>query len=214
MSRIFLSHAAEDSQIASELAARFHDTGLESWVDELDMETGRDLSRGIKEALREARAIVVLVSERSANSPWVQFEIGAAIGMGKQLIPVLVGERGIEYALPSSLQDLAYLDARGRSVDEIASDLIHILSKDKRVEVLRFEILDQAGVLAKIIAPFAEAQCHILEVTAHAGSANNFVEMVIEAPTSETVEKVLEELERLPAVLRITRTAEMRRFPV
>ena len=76
-----------------------------------------------------ATAVVVLVSDRSLASPWVQFEVGAAESMGKPVIPVLIGTAGIEDKLPDWLKGLQYLDGRTRPIKEVAIELGRALPK-------------------------------------------------------------------------------------
>jgi hypothetical protein len=81
--RIFISHASEDSEAAGEiaraLASRGHDV------------IARD---SITEALRSADAMVVLVSARTVESPFVRREIEFALETPRfadRLIPVVIG---------------------------------------------------------------------------------------------------------------------------
>src|SRR2546421_21198 len=82
------------------------------WIDESDVAAGEAISEKIRESLKRASALIVIISERSLKSPWVQFELGAAEGMGKPVIPILIGPVGIEKKLPEWLQGLRYVDAR------------------------------------------------------------------------------------------------------
>src|SRR5438132_64508 len=81
--RIFISHASEDSEAAGELARAIASRGHDV--------IARDSSA---EALRRADAMVVLVSGRSADSPFVQREIEFALEtprFANRLIPVVFG---------------------------------------------------------------------------------------------------------------------------
>jgi len=128
MKRVFLSYARGDEDVARELAAGFRDAELSGWMDQSDIATGKAIADKVKESLQQASAIVVLVSERSLKNQWVQFELGAALGMGKSIIPILIGEAGIESSLPEWLQGMVYLDARGRPMKDIAKEVAHALS--------------------------------------------------------------------------------------
>jgi hypothetical protein len=80
--RIFISHASEDSEAAGELARAIASRGHDV--------IARDSSA---EALRSADAMVVLVSGRSVESPFVRREIEFALETPRfadRLIPVLI----------------------------------------------------------------------------------------------------------------------------
>lgn len=49
------------------------------------------------------------------------FEIGAAIGLGKQLLPVVVGDVG--ESTPEYLRNVQWLDARGKPPHEVALEI-------------------------------------------------------------------------------------------
>jgi hypothetical protein len=134
MKRVFLSYASGDENVARELAAGFRDAELSGWMDQSDIATGEAIAEKLKESLRQASAIVVLVSERSLKNQWVQFELGAAFAMGKSIIPVLIGEAGIESSLPDWLQGMVYLDARGRLMKDVAKEVAHALSSQTSSE--------------------------------------------------------------------------------
>lgn len=134
MKRVFLSYARGDENVARELAAGLRDAELSGWMDQSDIATGDAIADKLKESLRQASAIVLLVSERSLKSQWVQFELGAAFAMGKSIIPILIDEAGIEISLPDWLQGIAYLDARGRPIKDVAKEVVHALSSQTSSE--------------------------------------------------------------------------------
>ena len=81
--RIFISHASEDSEAAGELARAIASRGHDV--------IARDSSA---QALRSADAMVVLVSSKSVESPFVRREIEFALATPRfadRLIPVVIG---------------------------------------------------------------------------------------------------------------------------
>jgi hypothetical protein len=128
MKKVFLSYAREDTKAVQDLRAFLGDFEVYGWMDQSDIATGEAVAQKIRESLKQSSAIIVIVSERSLKSQWVQFEIGAAVGMGKPLIPIIIGGQDIHQALPIWLQDIQYLDARRRPVKEVALEIKRLLS--------------------------------------------------------------------------------------
>lgn len=128
MKRVFISYAHDDEDAARDLRIGFHDMEVSGWMDQSDIATGAALAQKVKESLRQASAIVVLVSERSLKSKWVQFEIGAAFAMGKLIIPILIGRADIEKALPDWLLGMEFIDARNRPMRDVAAEVVRALS--------------------------------------------------------------------------------------
>ncbi|MGH8560280.1 MAG: toll/interleukin-1 receptor domain-containing protein [Methylococcales bacterium] len=130
MKNVFFSYALGDELAARELRANLHNMEVAGWMDESDIAAGDAISKNIRESLQRASAVIVLVSERSLNSPWVQFELGAAEGMGKTIIPVLIGPEGIEGKLPEWLQGLSYVDGRAQPYQKVATEVERALSEE------------------------------------------------------------------------------------
>jgi len=130
MKQVFVSYASGDEDVARELAANFRDTELTGWMDQSDIASGDAIAEKIKGSLRRASAIVVLVSERSLGSPWIHWEVGAALGMGKPIIPILVGQGDLDRSLPDWLRGMNYLDARGRPMREVANEVARVLASE------------------------------------------------------------------------------------
>ncbi len=130
MKNVFFSYAQGDELAARELRANLRNMDVAGWMDESDIAAGYAISKKIREALQRANAVIVLISERSLNSPWVQFELGAAEGMGKTIIPILIGPEGIEKKLPEWLQGLSYVDGRVQPFQKVATEVERALSKE------------------------------------------------------------------------------------
>ena len=100
MNKIFLSYSHDDVAVARELLASLADTSISGWMDQADIASGEAISRKVRESIHQASVVLVLVTARSIGSNWVQFEVGAAWGMGKRVIPVIFSDAGIGRGLP------------------------------------------------------------------------------------------------------------------
>ncbi|MEO5611810.1 MAG: TIR domain-containing protein [Sphingomicrobium sp.] len=89
MSRVFLSYARDDVHAAEQLAKFISDAGHEVWWDR-HLQGGSRFTAEIDRALREAEAIVVLWSDASLESVWVQDEAAEGRDSGR-LVPVSLG---------------------------------------------------------------------------------------------------------------------------
>jgi len=86
VSRIFLSYARDDASAARQLADEIALSGHDVWWDN-NLRGGSRFAKEIDRALKDAEAIVVLWSETSVDSAWVQDE--AAEGRDtERLVPV------------------------------------------------------------------------------------------------------------------------------
>jgi hypothetical protein len=104
--QIFLSHNARDRAWGEWLMREAAAQGIEPYLAEHDVQPGHTLASKIEAAIDTSAAVVVLITNNSVNSQYVQQEIGYARKAKKLIIPVvqkgIAGERlgmlqGVEY---------------------------------------------------------------------------------------------------------------------
>jgi adenylate cyclase len=89
LSRIFLSYARDDLDAARQLAEGIAQAGHEVWWDR-HLHGGSRFVSEIDRALKDAEAVVVLWSDVSVESAWVQDEAAEGRDTGR-LVPVAIG---------------------------------------------------------------------------------------------------------------------------
>jgi TIR domain len=87
---IFISYSQKDGEIAASLASRFDDAGLKCFLADKSILAAAEWDTVLRDAIRGANRILVLLTPRSKDSLWVAAEIGAAWVLGKPLIPALM----------------------------------------------------------------------------------------------------------------------------
>lgn len=126
--KVFISHASEDKdRFVVEFARRLRDNGVDAWLDQWEMKPGDSLVDKIfEEGLKEARAVIVVLSKTSAQKPWVREELNASvvnrISRGTRLIPVVIDDCEV----PESLRSTVW--QRVDDVDNYSESLQRILS--------------------------------------------------------------------------------------
>ncbi|HLF78091.1 MAG TPA: toll/interleukin-1 receptor domain-containing protein [Dehalococcoidia bacterium] len=109
---VFISHSEADFDRAwiRDFAHELEEQGLDVWLDELDIRPGEDVATAVLQALRASDVIVALLSPATASRPNVLFELGAAIGSGKRLVPLVRRLTDIK-KLPALVSERQYLVA-------------------------------------------------------------------------------------------------------
>jgi hypothetical protein len=123
MKKIFLSYARDDYPFAHQLLAALRKVKVEGWMDTADVAAGGAIGGDVRSAIKHSSAMIVLVSRRSLESNWVNFEIGAGLALRKPIIPILIKDGDLEHDLPAMLKDIQFLDARNKPVDEVIRDI-------------------------------------------------------------------------------------------
>jgi hypothetical protein len=87
---IFFSYSHRDSGIARNLVSKLEDAGLRCFIAEKDVAAGVLWESRIREAILEAKRMLLLITPRSKNSLWVAAEAGAAWALEKELCACLM----------------------------------------------------------------------------------------------------------------------------
>ncbi|HEX7186395.1 MAG TPA: toll/interleukin-1 receptor domain-containing protein [Thermoanaerobaculia bacterium] len=126
MATIFLSYQSDDRDLAEKLQACLKSKGHEAKFDVTELLVGDDWRKELIEALYTADGIVVLLTEKALQSPYVISEIGAAraVKMARPFFvaPVLVD--GLE--VPYFIQDIYCISMKNRTPEGIEETSVAI----------------------------------------------------------------------------------------
>jgi hypothetical protein len=112
MKHIFVSYAREDKDFARELSRRLRESDRIPWQDLRDIRAGDYWQDSIDAALRNADALVVIMSPHAIKSQYVTYEWAFALGAGVRAIPVVKRRTDIHPKL-SSIQYIDFTTRRG-----------------------------------------------------------------------------------------------------
>lgn len=116
MGRVFLSHNHADKPFVRLLAADIEASGVNVWLDEMELRAGDSLVLRISEALGAADYVLAFLSPHSIQSNWVRKELAVATTLGingnqVMVVPLLLA--GIKNSdIPTFLIDQLYVDFR------------------------------------------------------------------------------------------------------
>ncbi len=85
---VFISYSRHDAEIAARLATTLRNEGFEVWFDQ-HIRAGAQWEHTLRGVLATAKSVLVLWSERSVLSPWVNLEAQIAQTTGR-LVPVKI----------------------------------------------------------------------------------------------------------------------------
>jgi hypothetical protein len=123
--RVFISYSQPDADWARAFAQALKERGIAVWFAESDIRPGESVRDAIEAALRESDVIVALVDPGHPSKPNLFFELGAAIGMGKKVVPIVPRSADVGH-LPFDLRLRRYLFRE--TPEETAEELSHALS--------------------------------------------------------------------------------------
>ncbi len=106
------------------------------------LRAGAHTSVTLRAEIQQARVLIAILTLHSLESGWVMFELGAAWGAGKIVLPVIVD---VEYeSLPGPLREINVTDATSRSeLEQLFEELREDLAFEKRRAGRATAILDE-----------------------------------------------------------------------
>jgi hypothetical protein len=125
---VFISHAAAESSVANALSKTLNEHGIQTWSPDR-LEISRRAARMLEQALESASWYIVLISEDALVSPYVNFEIGAALGSHKKMLPVFLSKQAKRKAL-ALLKRMRGILAEGLSPKDIADRVAQAIEKE------------------------------------------------------------------------------------
>ncbi|HYO16372.1 MAG TPA: toll/interleukin-1 receptor domain-containing protein [Thermoanaerobaculia bacterium] len=105
---VFVSSMSNERDLAEDLAQRIRKAGAEVvvWSDTvLRGARGEWVDLALRRELRKADEVILILTERSLDSPDLLFELGAAFSLHKRVIPLLVGVGEV----PSLIRQFPYV---------------------------------------------------------------------------------------------------------
>lgn len=107
--KVFVCHAREDKErFVRDFATKLRAKGIDAWVDEWEMLPGdRLVDKIFEEGIKNAQAVIVVLSKYSVDKPWVREELNASmvkrINEGSKLIPVIIDDCQVPVCLQSTV---------------------------------------------------------------------------------------------------------------
>ena len=143
--KVFISYSRKDIAFAQKIVAALEARGLAPKIDTRDLPKLEDWRRELLGFIREADAVVFIVSPNSISSPVCSWEVEQVAALNKRLAPIVI-ERVSDDRIPEAIAKINYLffdrtedfDAR---VDELAralqTDLIWLKEHTRLGELAR-----------------------------------------------------------------------------
>lgn len=161
--RIFLSHSTEDLTLIKFIKSQLEWFGLDVFVAHEDIEPSTEWESAIIENLKSTDIFVPIITGNYYSSNWTDQESGIAFSIGKDIIPVSIGDN-LPRGFVNRYQALRF-DASGPEVAEKSCEKIieTIRKKEKFTKSLLDSIIntlptiptfDQAGYKFETLSTF------------------------------------------------------------
>jgi hypothetical protein len=137
MPDIFISYSTSDEKAAQFIHRNLVAEGISAFLASTSLQPGQQWSPEVLQALRNSECVLFLASRAACSSPWVQQELGFAIGAKKKLIPIIWNIKPTE--LPGWVAGYQALDLANHSAEQVQAEVAAIaagIKASKRVALL------------------------------------------------------------------------------
>ncbi|MBQ8545178.1 MAG: WG repeat-containing protein [Alistipes sp.] len=93
---VFISYSSKNSAAAQAICHELEDNGIKCWMAPRDIPVGAKYASVITKAIVGCRIVVLVFSDDSARSPWVESEINFAFSNRKTIVPYKIDTANIE----------------------------------------------------------------------------------------------------------------------
>jgi len=125
---VFISYSSQDDEAANEVAQALEATGIRCWIAGRDVPLGTaNWAADIERAIRQARAMVLLVSPDFNRSVQTPKEIILGIDQNLRILPILITKFQPWGHLRYFLADIQWFDASGENLTERLSPIAEVL---------------------------------------------------------------------------------------
>lgn len=118
--KIFLSYTHDQAPFVRAVTDELKLQGVRPWFDQ-ELVSGAGWRETMANALAASELFVVFVGEET-DSPWMNFEIGVALGREKPVVPVYLTAQARRGA-PMVLSHFGGIDAYDKKPDEVAQQI-------------------------------------------------------------------------------------------
>ena len=132
---VFLSHNSRDGEWIKWIGGNAQSAGISVWLYEHDPRPGVLIADKVKEKIRACDALVVLLTENSRSSAYVQQEIGFAEACGKLIIPLV--QPGIEPGALAMLEGREWVEFDFKNPERALAVLLDYLQRLKAAKETR-----------------------------------------------------------------------------
>lgn len=174
---IFISYCHEDRVFARKLMRKLKEANFEIWIDNVHMHGGDDWRETIDDAIKNAFALIVIMTPNAKASDYVTYEWAYAWGAGVKVIPVLYKETNLHPRL-GTLQHVKFTNPRTRRWEDLNRAVRKITNQEVTVpfppqlvskeseedfEILRKEIVYEYGPDGKSMVQRKHLEIRILK---------------------------------------------------
>jgi len=145
----FISYSAHDQQLAAFVRDELQRHAISSFMASVSLQPGEQWSPEILANLRSANWVLVLASRAASASAYVNQEIGGALLLSKNLVPIVWDMSSAE--LPGWLKEFQAIDLRGSTLPVLQQHIAAIANRIRQQKTKGYLILGAVALALLLV---------------------------------------------------------------
>ena len=118
MGNWFVSHCSKDIKVVEQIVDVLKDCGIPYWKAPEMIPAGSNYAKEIPKAIKDCSVFLIIISEASQESIWVEKELDSAINARKKIVPVRIDDAPLCDMFTFYMNNVQMIDVQVRA-DEI-----------------------------------------------------------------------------------------------
>ena len=153
MGNWFVSHCSKDIQVVEQIVDVLKDCGIPYWKAPEMIPAGSNYAKEIPKAIKGCSVFLIIVSEASQESIWVEKELDSAINARKKIVPVKIDDAPLCDMFTFYMNNVQMIDIQVRADDIIAKSSLQNLYKKFRESIPKQPHLNETGPAVTEVKP-------------------------------------------------------------
>ena len=134
----FISYSTKDKDFADKVCHELESKGCKCWIAPRNIESGMSFADQIQNAIRFSRSLVLIFSQNSKRSKFVQNEISTAGGLSRDIISIRLDSSLLDDDFSDLLQHARWFDSYSLDFDELVESIYEIQDGDENAESSKY----------------------------------------------------------------------------
>jgi TIR domain len=124
---VFLSHATQDRDHVELVRRQISALGVDVYLAEHDPQPGRSIAKKVQTAIETSHVVVVLITMSSAESAYVQQEVGLARAYRRIIVPIV--DSSVDRTRLGILTELEHLELDTKDPTAMLANMSQVLQR-------------------------------------------------------------------------------------
>ena len=162
MGNWFVSHCSKDIKVVEQIVDVLKDCGIPYWKAPEMIPAGSNYAKEIPKAIKDCSVFLIIISEASQESIWVEKELDSAINARKKIVPVRIDDAPLCDMFTFYMNNVQMIDVQVRAdfrlyargpralraeFASLSLHHVHVCRRSAKVRKISFEVVHSCNLV-------------------------------------------------------------------